>query len=151
MEDIMTKRLYRSRQNKMIAGVAGGLGEYFEVDPVIVRAIFILLIFGWGMSILAYFILWIIVPLEDPVCDRKVTEEDQLEGSFVDEVHYPKKRNDKRLLAGIVLIGIGLYLFIGNFVDWADFHKLWPLIIIAIGIIILLKSYKNSNNKKELV
>jgi phage shock protein C len=61
----MQKRLYRSRKNKMIAGVCGGLAEYFGIDPVIIRIIaFILLLPGGFPGLLPYIILWIIVPLE---------------------------------------------------------------------------------------
>ena len=59
----MYKKLYRSVTDKMIAGVCGGLAEYFAVDPVIVRLVFVLaVVFGAGSGILAYIILWIIVP-----------------------------------------------------------------------------------------
>ncbi len=61
----MTKRLYRSQTDKMIAGVCGGLAAYFEIDPVVMRLIFVfLLVFGIGPIILAYIILWIVVPKE---------------------------------------------------------------------------------------
>lgn len=58
----MAKRLYRSRDEKWLAGVCGGLAEYFEIDPVVVRAIFaVLLVLGPGALI--YLALWIVVPL----------------------------------------------------------------------------------------
>ncbi len=59
------KRLYRSRTNKKIAGVCGGLAEYFNVDPVIIRIIaFILLLPGGFPGLIPYVVLWIIVPEE---------------------------------------------------------------------------------------
>lgn len=58
------KRLYRSRESKILGGVCGGLGEYFNVDPVIFRVIFVLLILPGGLpGIVPYGVLWIIVPL----------------------------------------------------------------------------------------
>jgi phage shock protein C len=60
------KRLYRTRIDKMIGGVAGGLAIYFDIDPTIVRVLFVITIFIGGGGILAYIILWIVVP-EDPV------------------------------------------------------------------------------------
>lgn len=57
-------RLYRSKTDKVIAGVCGGMGEYFGIDPVIVRIIWALLIFGYGFGILAYLLAWLIVPLK---------------------------------------------------------------------------------------
>ncbi len=58
------KKLYRSEENRMIAGVCGGLGEYFDVDPTLVRLITILLIFGVGCGLLLYILAWIIIPNE---------------------------------------------------------------------------------------
>ena len=56
------KRLYRSRKDKIIGGVCGGIGEYFKIDPVIIRLLWILLIFAGGSGILAYLVAWIIIP-----------------------------------------------------------------------------------------
>ena len=58
------KRLYRSQTNKVVAGVCGGLAEYFNIDPVIPRIIFLLTVLPGGISILAYFIFWIVMPSE---------------------------------------------------------------------------------------
>jgi phage shock protein C len=61
----MERRLYRSRTNKVIAGVCGGLAEYFNVDPVIIRIIaFILLLPGGLPGLLPYLVLWLVVPLK---------------------------------------------------------------------------------------
>jgi len=59
-----TKRLYRSRTDKMIAGVCGGLGHYFGIDPTIVRLAFVVIALAVGSGILAYLILWLVIPLE---------------------------------------------------------------------------------------
>lgn len=61
----MTKRLYRSRTDRKIAGVCGGLGEYFKVDPVIFRILGVILLLPGGFpGLLPYIILWIVVPEE---------------------------------------------------------------------------------------
>ncbi|MBN1630079.1 MAG: PspC domain-containing protein [Thermoleophilia bacterium] len=62
----MRKRLYRSRADKMIGGVCGGLGEYFEVDPTIVRVLWVAVTLFGGAGVIAYLILWVIVPEEPP-------------------------------------------------------------------------------------
>ena len=60
-----SKKLYRSRTDKMIAGVCGGLGKYLSVDPTLIRLTFVLLLlFGIGSGLLVYFIMMLIVPLE---------------------------------------------------------------------------------------
>ena len=59
------KKLLRSRKNRMIAGVCGGIGNYLGVDPTLIRLIWVLFtFFGFGMGILAYIIAWIIIPEE---------------------------------------------------------------------------------------
>ena len=59
------KRLYRSRSNRVIAGVAGGLGETFNVDPVIVRLVFVVLGLMNGFGVLLYLAMWLLVPNEN--------------------------------------------------------------------------------------
>lgn len=60
-----TKKLYRSKTDKMISGVCGGLAQYFGVDATLVRLVFALLVFfGVGSGILLYIILAIVMPLE---------------------------------------------------------------------------------------
>lgn len=58
------KRLYRSRRNRMIGGVCGGLAEYLDTDPTIIRLALALSILLGGAGILAYLIMWIIIPEE---------------------------------------------------------------------------------------
>ena len=58
------KRLYRSRTDKKIAGICGGFGRYFGVDPVIFRIVWALLILGYGAGLVVYLICWFAIPLE---------------------------------------------------------------------------------------
>ncbi len=58
------KKLYRSRNNRIIAGVCGGLADFFHVDPTWIRLLFILFFFLGGCALLVYIIMWIIVPNE---------------------------------------------------------------------------------------
>lgn len=57
-----TKRLYRSTRDVMLCGVCGGIAEYFDIDPTIVRLAAVVLVFGWGSGLLAYIIGAIIIP-----------------------------------------------------------------------------------------
>jgi phage shock protein C len=57
-----TKRLYRSGKDRVLGGVCGGMGEYFNVDPVLVRLAWVLFSVIYGTGILAYIIAWIIIP-----------------------------------------------------------------------------------------
>ncbi len=58
------KRLYRSRKDKKIAGVCGGIADYFEVDPVWIRVLFLLFLFLGGAAFLLYVIMWFVVPIQ---------------------------------------------------------------------------------------
>lgn len=58
------KKLFRSKSNRMIAGVCGGIGEYFGVDPTVIRLLWVLLMFMGGSGIVAYIICWIVIPEE---------------------------------------------------------------------------------------
>lgn len=58
------KKLWRSRNNRKIAGVCGGLGDYFSIDPVWVRVIFIIFFLLGGAAFIVYIALWLIVPIE---------------------------------------------------------------------------------------
>lgn len=58
------KKLFRSRSERKIAGVCGGLAVYFKVDPFLIRLIFILFFLAGGAAFIIYLIMWLIVPLE---------------------------------------------------------------------------------------
>jgi phage shock protein C len=66
MDNTQKKKLYRSRTDRKIAGICGGLGEYFGIDPTLVRLLFVLGLVFVGGTLLAYIILAIVVP-EEPV------------------------------------------------------------------------------------
>ena len=56
------RRIYRSRKNRMLGGVCGGIAEYFEIDPVLVRLLFVLLLFMGFSGIIIYLVAWLIIP-----------------------------------------------------------------------------------------
>lgn len=60
----MEKRLYKSTTNRVLCGVCGGIGEYLNVDPTIIRLLCLLLICGWGSGLLVYLIAAVIIPEE---------------------------------------------------------------------------------------
>ena len=61
------KKLYRIREGRKIAGVCGGLADYFDIDPTIIRLIWLLLVLGFGSGVLLYLIAWLIVPEETEI------------------------------------------------------------------------------------
>ena len=153
----------------MIAGVSAGLANYFYIDPTIVRVLFVVSIFLGGGGILAYIILWIVVP-EDPVIITPSSSEsehnedsspsgsdDQQDTSFNSELN--KKVNEatneinkivneakrsKKVFGGIILICIGVLFLLDNFLPHFHFSDYWPLILVVIGIALIIKATNKS-------
>ena len=65
-----TKRLYRSRDDRWLAGICGGLGAYFDLDPTLIRVLFVLFALVVGGGFLLYILLWVIIPLEPEMPDK---------------------------------------------------------------------------------
>ncbi len=145
----MNKRLYRSTKDRMIGGVAAGLAEYFQIDPTIVRVIFVVTLFLGGSGVLAYLILWIVVP-EDTKLQEYYGETDAAsQANPPDSNTAEPKANyniyrpgDRSGIAGIILIIIGLLFLLDNFLPRFHFGDFWPLILIGIGAGLLLNSKK---------
>lgn len=125
------KRLYRSRKDAMLGGVCGGLAEYFNIDPTIVRIAFAVTMLAGGVGVLAYFLAWIIVPEAQP------GEEDFVRADNRKSVELS---GDKvRMIIGLGFIALGVLFFINQFAPWFNFEILWPVVLIMIGALILLK------------
>ena len=124
----MERRLYRSRRDCMIGGVAGGLGQYLGIDPVIVRLFFVLLVLA-GAGVLLYVILWIVVP-----------EEPRGEGLPGEPGYRALDVRQRNLLIGGALIFFGLLLLAKELGDWywLNTRQLWPLLLVAAGVALLL-------------
>ncbi|MBN2615846.1 MAG: PspC domain-containing protein [Bacteroidales bacterium] len=155
-----TKKLYRNQHNKVIGGVASGLADYFEVDVVIFRLIFVLLALVGGGGVLGYIILWIVVPSNprqfgnqnyqnsssaqtpppSEAAENKTTEDNAV------PTDTDQHNSNAGLTAGIVLIFVGLFFLATRLVPWFNFRDFWPLLLIIGGVFIiepnLLKSKK---------
>lgn len=147
----MQKRVYRSRKEKMIAGVAGGLGEYFEIDPVILRIIFVVAALAGGWGVLAYILCWIIIP---PAPNGGVESEPKRQstkrsGGTAQEsppVSPEEVRARRSLVPGILLIILGVLLLGNNLIPHFHFGQYWPLILIVLGGGLLWKSYPRTTS-----
>ena len=155
----MTQKLYRSRTDCMIGGICGGLGEFFSIDPVLVRLAFAFAAVMMGSGVLLYILLWIIVPEESEAGKegrsifQNITE-DKDGATIKDDLTDSVKRvasearnfrgekyrsGGSGTLSGILLIAIGFLFLINRYID-IDFDKLWPIILIAIGFGLLIRS-----------
>ncbi|MCD6472755.1 PspC domain-containing protein [Candidatus Aerophobetes bacterium] len=146
------KRLYRSKENRMIGGVCGGIAEYFNIDPVIVRILAVLTIFANGIGVIGYLIAWIIIPQnpeqtsekEEGKLREKAEDVAQKIGKRIREDSNNERKNS-RIIGGLILLAIGCLFLINNFLPWFNFSRLWPLILIIIGLAILASSLRKKS------
>ncbi len=157
----MYKKLYRSVTDKMLGGVCGGLAEYFSIDPVLIRLIFVLAVIFGGSGILAYIILWIIIPKRpyiitpfnaDQTKQDTFTEQNSDEKKSTDtqsnmNFRYDKTKHHRNLFGGIFLIILGGIFLMDNFIPQFNFGDFWPLVLIGLGIAIILNSRNQSINE----
>jgi phage shock protein PspC (stress-responsive transcriptional regulator) len=153
----MAERLYRSRSKKIIGGVAGGLADYLNLDPVLIRVLFVIITLINGLGILLYIILWIVVQEEpyqtysyemgassEPAGDTGNTNTTE---NAEPEPKKPVEKKDSkgRVIAGVVLISLGFIFLAENWFPHFDFSDILPLALVGAGIWLVY----NSINKKE--
>jgi phage shock protein C len=146
-----TSQLYRSRENRVIAGVAGGLAEYFQIDASLIRLIWICAIFCWGGGLLAYLLAWLIIPERKhhsdtaaPFQSAATSSEDQAKTSSDDSAAATTAKPEftGSPMVGLILIAIGLFLLLKRILPWHWFQYGWPLFLIIGGVWLLVKPKK---------
>jgi phage shock protein C len=149
----MTNRLYRSRKDRLIGGVCGGLGVYFGIDPVIVRLVFVVLTIWGGLGFLGYLILWIIIPPEEragtmsqDVISGNVSEIEQRAQDFAQEARNTFSGKtpvpaERTMWAAVALIVVGAILLIGN-VLVIPVERLWPAALVLLGLYLIYQAAK---------
>jgi phage shock protein PspC (stress-responsive transcriptional regulator) len=129
----------------MIGGVCGGLGVFLSIDPVFIRLLFVLLLFGTDFGFILYLLLWILIPEEGKAFGFKEESFGTKIRSMGDDVQgaVTQPHPQAGLILGIGLIVIGGLMFIDrlNFrwLDWFNFDVLWPLLLVAGGIALLFR------------
>ncbi len=140
----MARQLYRSRKNRFISGVAGGIAEYFDIDPVIVRIFFVVATLAWGASIIIYAALWILVPDEIKIWEQNFrqgkTDWDKDIRDLQDEEDNMSRKEKRKSFGGIILVVFGAILLFDNLFSWFDFGMVFPLLMLAAGIYLLLRT-----------
>jgi phage shock protein PspC (stress-responsive transcriptional regulator) len=148
MEVTMKEKLFRSSQNKIIGGVCGGLGEYFQIDPIFVRIFFMLWVVVGEWGVLAYFLLWLIIPPQQYAGGS--FQHNDLGARFRligDDLRDLFQNPSSQLLTygGIALIGVGavtLARALGW--DWTKYWNstlIWAGLLIIGGVFVLVKTY----------
>ena len=143
----MERKLHRIEGgNSVVGGVAAGLADYFAIDVAIVRVIFILGFFTPIPSIIAYIILWIVLPKQFGNAPVFANDSSHNPNSFSSMTN---KKQSGSQIGGIILVVLGGIFLADEFLPWFDFGKLWPLVLIAIGLWILLKDKNKDNSNTE--
>ena len=142
----MNRRLYRCRDNKMLAGVAGGVAEYFDLDPSLVRILFVVSIFFGGIGLLLYIGMAIIVPLEPASADvTGATDAASEAATIAPEGHRHAARGEGpwTTLVGGALILFGSLALIDRFLPALDVeHFVVPVVMIGIGVFLLMRAVR---------
>lgn len=136
------KKLYRSKTDQLVGGVAAGIAEYLDLDPTVVRLIFVLMTIFNGAGLIIYIVLWLIMPSGYKVKGNYIDQNTQEIGEKISQATEKfSQSNHTSKIGGIVLIALGILFLTSSWgiLSWLDFSKLWPLIPIFIGISILLK------------
>jgi phage shock protein C len=118
-EETTVVRLRRSRDDKVAAGVCGGLGTYFGVDAIWFRLAFVVLAIGGGSGILIYLLAWLLMP-------------EQSEGEAL-TARQQGTSADRAVVAGVALIGVGFMLLFNALFPWFD-RIMWPMVVMVAGL-----------------
>lgn len=134
------KQLYRSTSDKMIAGVCGGIAEYFNLDSTFVRILWVLIALIGGSGLILYLAALIIIPLNPQESKTK-----------------PKPKTDSKQVWGIILLLLGVILLLGRLQLYL-FHWNWglgwkilaPVLLIAAGVILILSHDTRTRIKSKI-
>jgi phage shock protein C len=117
--------LRRSRDDRVIGGVCGGLGRYLGVDPVLMRIAFVILAFAGGGGILIYVLAWVLIPVERPGEDLGAGR--------------PEGADSTRLVVGGALIAVGTILLLNLSLPRLG-KFFWPLALIVVGVAVVIQA-----------
>lgn len=145
----MTEKVYRSVREKMIGGVCGGLADYFRVDVTLVRLITLVAFFTGGVGFPAYLVAWMIIPVNPEeqlgysgnqkrevgdVVNQIATDVEETAKDFGGrESHH----NRTKMAGGVLVVLGGIFLLERWFPMWFNMSKLWPLLLIFVGLAII--------------
>jgi len=125
------KRLYRSSQDRVLAGICGGIAEYYNVDPVWVRLIAVLVALATGVGILVYLLAWILIP-ENPDQIKKTEKK-----VVAPKIKKSKPSGNGSVLVGTIILLFGVGFLLKNLVPGFSINFIWPIAIVVIGIFLL--------------
>ncbi|MCE6990338.1 PspC domain-containing protein [Dyadobacter sp. CY323] len=156
----MEKKLHRIPDQAVFGGVASGIAQYLQIDVVIVRVLFVVMLFlpippSFGWTGILYIILWAVLPT-GPAGDIYTTPTDPLAkptGPFSGEPFFDKKRSDQTvMILGGVLVVFGAIMLLDDLPIWYEFKKyFWPIVFIAIGAFLILRQRDKDHESNTTV
>jgi phage shock protein PspC (stress-responsive transcriptional regulator) len=155
----MTNTFYRNKSKGMVAGVCAGLAEYFGVDPAVLRVIFVLWALSGGSGVMAYIVLWIILPDKATVggphqesVRQNVAEIGaearglgrDLQGVFGGKASADTGSNRRLMFLGGLIALMGLVFLVDNLhlFGWFQLEQLWPVVLILAGAVLLNRAIR---------
>jgi phage shock protein C len=140
----MNRRLYRSHTESVLGGVAGGVAEYLDVDPAIVRVLWALLaLITGGIFFILYIVMWIVVPYGPDTGEAPAGDPATVDGSASPTWNAQPYRRPRNRSAGgswvfgLILVVVGLYLLGKEYLPDLDLDRLWPLGLVLVGVALL--------------
>ncbi len=132
------RRLCRSKDDRIVSGVFGGLADYLNVDPIVLRIIGVVLFFAKpGEFIIFYIIASIIIPESDGMsADSGEKKRDVLEMASLRE---KKSEDGGSFLFGVALVVLGVVFILQKLFSWFTFDYVWPFALIGVGVYIILR------------
>ncbi len=140
----MNRRLYRSRADTIIGGVAAGVAKYLNTDSALVRIAWAILVpLTGGAALVAYVVAWIVVP-EEPKVAEGLTDPASPATDTAWATSEPERAADGRagVVVGIGLVLIGLWFLLREYLPDFDWSLIWPLVVVGIGVLILVTSVR---------
>ena len=138
----MERKLYRSKSDRMLGGVCGGLGLYLGIDPTLVRIFFFIMVFGAGSGFWIYLLLWLLIPDEDTVASQHFGDRVKNMGDdFASAVSRPHPKSSLIVGGGLIILGAFWLVEQLNirWLWWWDFDILWPILLVVAGVVLLLR------------
>lgn len=136
----LNKKIYKSDSDVFLLGICAGIAEYFEIDPTLVRIIFILLTFFGGTGVLIYIIMAFIIPSKGGTQNDVEEKIQEVALNIKKEVNRYKKSERKVSLIGLFLILFGGMLLWNQIVPYKIREEIfWPTILIMSGLFLVLR------------
>ncbi len=139
-------RFYRDSKNKVLGGVCSGLANYFNLDVALLRVLFVIALLFASFGFWLYIILWVVIPIDGQQTGGRETEQ---RSEPVSEVVPTSASKSTSLIAGIAVMLIGVIFLINNFIPISWVWKLWPLILVAIGVVMIVKASKKGDDNGQ--